>query len=204
MAKSASLSSGKEEEQGYILYPGFIDSCFQTVFGFFLKQESSDNVLSIPFGIEKLSYIESLDDPVWLHASIRSKAEGFASIDFTLLNAQGYPTGQVVNFTSRPAPNKSLKDLTFKKKSIGYMKNSWIPKPLEKTERQLANPHGRHSLSLGQTRIHGLQFTTVKPDQAATEVMKNDPAADFLWFAPERNSLKHALTFVKTLGDLAV
>ncbi len=194
------LPNGKVEEQGYILHPGLIDSCLQTIFSLMINQESKDKVLSIPFGIGKFYYDERLGEPVWIHIFFHPKSDGFDIIDFILLNAQGQPVGQIANFTARPAPKETLLKNRSLKKEINWLYEiSWIAKPLDITETHLNKPW--LIVSSKEEMLEGLQSNTISPEQAVAGIAENKPAG-VVWFATGEDSLKHALTFVQAFGKL--
>ncbi len=191
-----------EEDQEYILHPGFLDSCFQTIFALLINQhlESKDKEINIPFSIGQVSFDERFGRAVWVHArySISIESEKFPSINFTLLNAQGYPIGQIVHFTARPAPRETLlKNLSFKKEINWLYKTTWIPKPLEAMETKPENPW--LIISEKEQQIEGLQCKVVKPEQAVAEIAEH-PSIGVLWFVS--GGLRQVLGFVQAISNL--
>ncbi len=196
------LPVGKEEEQSYVLHPGFIDSCFQSLMSLLYNRAPTEKVLSIPFSLGKFSYDERLGKPAWVHVRYHPKVlEGLSPAKMILRNEQGYVMGQISDFIMRPAPRKALlKNLLANKKEVDWFYTiAWQPQPLETTQDQLKAPW--LIVSQEEERIEGLQSNTTKPEQAAIEVASNPPAG-ILWFASGENSLEYSLSLVQALGKL--
>ncbi len=90
---------------------------------------------------------------------------------------------------------EALKKQGYKLDSLFYLID-WKPKPLQQTDENLKNPW----LVVSQ-KEEGLQFKTIKPDQAVKEVLDNPPVG-ILWFASGEDSLKYALDVVQAFSKL--
>lgn len=99
----------KEEEEGYILHPGLIDSCIQTIFGKRLKMRGQPDLLSIPFHIKEFLYHAGKGRLAWVHLIHKpTKQENTYRADLTFFNDQGQQIGQMVDFFERTLTQNML------------------------------------------------------------------------------------------------
>ena len=103
LAKMRFPESGAESKN-YVLYPGFIDSVFQTSFAFMMLSEHID-ILSIPLFIKKASYVSRSGYPRWIHS--KSRREGDQEfLDIILLNEQWEPIGEFQGLEGARSPQR--------------------------------------------------------------------------------------------------
>ena len=81
----------KVEAKRYILYPGFIDSCFQTLLAWFRQMD--EGILQIPLNIKRLQYDLSVNSPKYVYIRLpegqTAKTADFSSVDILICDAQG-------------------------------------------------------------------------------------------------------------------
>ena len=119
------------ETQRYVLYPGFIDSCFQSLFA--LDFENLDT-LSIPFSIESIIIDTDSSRPRWVYAA-HNKSPGSQNSrdDFKLFDESGTQVGDISGFINQSAPRKAIeRSLKRQSQSADYFYNlQWEDIPLE-------------------------------------------------------------------------
>lgn len=102
----AELRPPKEEEKsGYVLHPGFIDSCFQTILGKIIEGEK-EKVVAIPFSLKEFTFTEEKGIPRWVHGTYTQ--HGTIHVDLDLLNDKGEVIGRMADFAARAAPKEIL------------------------------------------------------------------------------------------------
>lgn len=95
------------EESKYVLYPGLIDSFFQTPL-IKILDEASEKTLATPFSIREFFYDSTLGKPVWVHGVYKESSENLICLDFTLYSETGNPVGHILDYVARAAPKQAL------------------------------------------------------------------------------------------------
>jgi acyl transferase domain-containing protein/NADPH:quinone reductase-like Zn-dependent oxidoreductase/surfactin synthase thioesterase subunit/acyl carrier protein len=99
------LPESQIESKNYILYPGFIDSVFQSAFAYMLLSGNID-ILSIPLHITEVWYDPKGGYPRWIHSKRGMGEEEI--FDIVLLNESGAQVGAFKGFRARAVPKESL------------------------------------------------------------------------------------------------
>ena len=122
------------ESDRYVLYPGFIDSCFQSILA--LVGEN-DGVLAIPFFIEKFVFEFQSGLPRWIYGIVTSNNSNNLRAEFVFFDENGKIIGQVKGFSAQKAPKSAL-ERSLKRQKISkdlYLIPKWheisIPEKIE-------------------------------------------------------------------------
>jgi acyl transferase domain-containing protein/surfactin synthase thioesterase subunit/acyl carrier protein len=110
------LPEGAGETQGYVLYPGFIDSCFQTQIVRSVVFEGRD-VIAIPLAIGEFWIRPNSEHPVWIYFTHRLE-DGNKITDIALINESGEQIGGLIGYRDREATREALERAIIKKDSV--------------------------------------------------------------------------------------
>ncbi|MFI4954315.1 MAG: SDR family NAD(P)-dependent oxidoreductase, partial [Gammaproteobacteria bacterium] len=125
------LADEPVETRGYLLYPGLIDSCFQSLLA---VMPEAEDTLSIPFTIDAFCLDAQGGAPRWVYGKVQQGQVNEANIrtDFSLFNASGVQIGQISGFVTQKVLRKALeRALHRQSKAPEYFYNQhweeWLP-----------------------------------------------------------------------------
>ncbi len=167
------------------------------------KKEGAQNSVFLPYSIDKISCYTEIGTSIRIHGKLTQTTEDSSTAEIEIFSYDGKPLMKIEGFRARRTNQDTLEQMLAKQVGIGasswFYQISWLPKPLEKTEKTLKIPW--LIVSQKEEEIEGLQAKITRPKQAVTEVVENSPSG-ILWFASGEDSLKYALELVQALGKL--
>jgi len=94
------------ETAQYVLYPGLIDSCFQSMLAIL---HDDIKTLAIPLTIEEFSFDLTAESPRWVYGKIQYDEQTQRSlIDFLFFSEQGVQVGSLLGVVTQKAPKEAL------------------------------------------------------------------------------------------------
>jgi len=125
------------EEEGYVLHPGLIDSCLQPLLQIILSKRQ-EKMLAIPFSLEEFTFDATLGRPTWVYAKQNETANDRSiSLDISLLNDKGQVVGTLHNFDFRQASRQNLLKTLKTDVTQWFYTTDWDPEPLPAVESPL-------------------------------------------------------------------
>ena len=114
------------ETQNYILYPGLIDACFQSLLAL---AKTDDDVLAIPFSIDEF-VLNFGSIPQWVYGKVRENQENSNMlVDFILFDSFGKQMGTIRGFSAQKAPKEALERSLKRQSKSGniFYEMNWQP-----------------------------------------------------------------------------
>lgn len=96
---------GEIETARYVLYPGYIDSTFQSMLA---TLNADEEMLSIPFKIDNFIFDVQAGVPHWVYGVADASDPSGLRRDFYYFDENGVLLGQIMGFTAQRAPKAAL------------------------------------------------------------------------------------------------
>jgi len=150
------------ETKGYVLYPGLIDSIFQT-----LLPIIKDNVkkLMVPFSIEKFSINVTDNAPKWIHGHIVESNQQSICADFSLFDSDGLQIGHIKGFVMREIQRGTMEHLLKRHdKTIDYFYETvWEESVLLNENETVEQVENNKNIIIYDARENTIEMVTVSP-----------------------------------------
>ena len=178
----------KVERSRYLLYPGFIDSCFQTML---VWLQNNMKILAIPLSIQSFSYDLNSNKPeyVYIHLPEGQKIDNgvLPEVTLYLLDATGNVIAFIQNFVTRAVPQIALLNILAKQSQYDrwFYAEHWERQPLNHVTLPDTNTKTSRSLVLSPKEhplIDGLRTFSVTMDLLRPNIeLKIEQDYDDVW-----------------------
>jgi acyl transferase domain-containing protein/acyl carrier protein len=123
-----------DSPDGYQLYPGLIDSCFQMLANWMVSDATTlADSLAIPFSVSRLNFFRRPRGPLWCYAKStageQAVSEEILSGDVQLFDEHG-PVAEILGFHARRASREVLQSSTHETREERTYEVVWTPEPL--------------------------------------------------------------------------
>ncbi len=147
-------SPQNSEDKPFLIHPGLLDSCFQSI-ATTVSEEESAQTTYVPLHIEKFLFYESSPNPIWCHVKLTSQTgqEIFAA-DLVFYDEKGKILAEVHGFHAKRAGKDALLLRQRKDFLNSLYKVDWLATPLT-SDQVLTKKEGDNCLVISPSSEKG-------------------------------------------------